>query len=90
MLVSNTSGTAGGYQLILRINGLEEATKEMTVDAGTSREVSFSVTKNTTGTHQVNLNRLVSSFIVEGKVVNKWWLLAVAAVLAVLLVPAYT
>jgi len=67
--VANTGGEAGSYQVTLVINDLVEATKEVTVRAGLSKEVTFSVTKEEAGTYTVAVDGLSGSFTVVPVVV---------------------
>ena len=62
--VANTHDTWGIYSLVLRINGIKEAEKQATVDAGSSQDVSFSVTREDPGSYTVFINGLSGSFIV--------------------------
>ncbi len=74
VLVANTGGEAGSYQVTLVINDLVEATKEVTVRAGLSKEVTFSVTREEAGSYTVAVDGLSGSF----------------AVVAPLIVPAFS
>ncbi|MDO9580697.1 MAG: CARDB domain-containing protein, partial [Bacteroidales bacterium] len=67
--VANTGGQSGSYTVTLKINGVVEATKEVTVAAGKSESVSFTTSKNVAGTYSVDVNGLTGSFIVKEKVV---------------------
>ncbi|MDH5696743.1 MAG: hypothetical protein OEZ00_09145, partial [Dehalococcoidia bacterium] len=67
VLVSNTGATSSGYELILKIDGVAEATKQIVLDAGASREVSFTISKDASGVYQVNIDGLGGSFVVKGK-----------------------
>jgi len=69
VLVANTGGEAGSYQVTLVINDLVEATKEVTVRAGLSKEVTFSVTKEEADTYAVTVDGLSDSFMVVSVVV---------------------
>lgn len=64
ILVVNTGGQADSYQLILKINGLVEATQEVTLDAGASQLVSF-ITKKGAGTYSVDINGATGAFDVK-------------------------
>ena len=64
VLVANTGGEAGSYQVNLVINDLVEATIEVTVRAGLSKEVTFGVTKEEVGSYTVTVNGLSGSFTV--------------------------
>jgi len=62
--VANTGGTEGTYATILNINGVKEAEKSVTVDAGDSKIVTFSVTKQEPGSYSVAVDGLSASFTV--------------------------
>jgi hypothetical protein len=62
--VANTTGTEGSYTVVLDINGVEEAEKSVTVAAGGSESVSFSVTREEAGSYTVAVDGLNSSFTV--------------------------
>ncbi len=68
-VVSNTGGSKGKYSVVLKINGVEEARKEVTLDAGASQEVSFSIVKSIAETYEVDINGLVGSFVVKEAIV---------------------
>jgi len=62
--VSNTGGRQGSYTVVLKINGVKEADKSVTVAAGKSQDVSFSVTKEEAGTYSAEVDGLSGSFTV--------------------------
>ena len=62
--VTNTYDTWGIYGLVLKINGVKEAEKQANIDAGDSRDVNFSVTREEPGNHAVFINGLSGSFSV--------------------------
>lgn len=64
-VVNNTSSSEGEYTVVLKINGIEEARKEVTLGAGASQKVSFSIVKNIAETYEVDINGLVGSFVVK-------------------------
>lgn len=64
-VVNNTSSSEGEYTVVLKINGIEEARKEVTLGAGASQKVSFSIVKNIAETYEVDINGLVGSFAVK-------------------------
>ncbi|GAI99509.1 unnamed protein product, partial [marine sediment metagenome] len=53
LVVTNTGGKSGSYIVTLDINGVKEADETVTVAAGDSQEVSFSVTKEDAGIYSV-------------------------------------
>ncbi len=62
--VTNTHDTWGIYSLVLMINGVKEAEKQATVDAGSTEDVSFSVRRGHPGSYTVFINGLSGSFTV--------------------------
>jgi hypothetical protein len=68
VIVSNSGGTTGDYQVILKINGTTEASKTVTVNPGESLTVPFSVVKTTPGKYTVDVNGTSTSFTVENPV----------------------
>jgi hypothetical protein len=67
ILVTNTGGQSASYQVILKINGVAEATKEVILDAGASEQVSFTTSKEVAGTYSVDINNATGAFEVEQK-----------------------
>ncbi len=67
ILVANIGGQSGSYELTLIVNGVVEASKEVTLAAGGSELVSFSTIKNTAGTYSLEVAGLTGSFTVGGK-----------------------
>ncbi|GAH79091.1 unnamed protein product, partial [marine sediment metagenome] len=65
--VTNTGTAAGSYKVTLKINQAVEATKEVTLDAGASKEVTFTTSKDA-GSYSVDVNGLEGSFTVKEKV----------------------
>ena len=62
--VTNTHNTWGAYSLVLKIDGVEESHKQANVDAGSTQDVSFSVTREEPGKYAVFINGLSGSFTV--------------------------
>ena len=67
LLVANTGGKSGSYEVTLKINGVVAATKEVTVSAGLSKEVTFTISKDIAGTYSIDVNGLTDSFTVKEK-----------------------
>ncbi len=65
LFVVNTGGKSGSYEITLKIDGVAEATKEVTVSAGFSKEVTFTISKDIAGTYSVDVNGLTDSFTVR-------------------------
>jgi hypothetical protein len=66
--VTNIGNTEGSSTIELKINGEIEETKVVSIAAGTSKLVNFSVTRDTPGTYQVNLGGLSGEFVVASPV----------------------
>jgi hypothetical protein len=62
VLVTNTGGQPGSYQVILKINGVAEADKQVVLAAGASEPVSFTISKEAAGTYSVDVNGLTGAF----------------------------
>jgi len=62
--VANTGGLQGSYTVVLNINGVKETEKSVTVAAGGTQAVSFSVTKTEAGSYSVTVGGLSGSFTV--------------------------
>jgi beta-lactamase superfamily II metal-dependent hydrolase len=62
--IANSGGSSGSYTAILKINGSQVETKSVVLDTGESQVVSFTVTKESTGTYTVELGGLEGTFTV--------------------------
>ena len=62
--VTNSGGSSGSYTAILKINGGQVETKSITLNAGESQVVSFTVVKESTGTYTVELGGLAGTFTI--------------------------
>ncbi|GAI13004.1 unnamed protein product, partial [marine sediment metagenome] len=60
--ISNTGETEGSYNIVLRVNGVKEVEKSITLAAGRSQVVSFNVAKEDAGIYTVTVNRLAGIF----------------------------
>jgi len=67
ILVANTGGQSGSYKLTLKINGVMEAEREVTIDSGASEQVSFTTSKADAGTYSVDVNGVTGTFEVKTK-----------------------
>ena len=87
VLVANIGGQPGSYKVILKINGVAEADREVAINAGASKQVSFSIARDTAGIYSVDVNGLTGSFEVKPKPapvtpveptpakLTNWWLI---------------
>jgi hypothetical protein len=64
VLVANTGGESGSYAVVLKIDGVKEAEETVTIAAGSSQTVTFSVTGEEAGSYTVAVDGLSGSFTV--------------------------
>ncbi len=64
VFVANTGGTEGSYAAVLKINGAVEAGETVTIAAGGSQTVTFSVTRNEASSYTIAVGGLSDSFTV--------------------------
>ena len=92
--VTNSGGQSASYQVVLKINGEAEAVNEVTLDAGASKQLSFTTAKETAGIYSVDINGATGTFEIKPIPVTKhfnWWIIVGAtagAALAALLTHA--
>jgi len=67
--VTNTGEVEGSCNVVLKINGVVEATTEVTLDSSAKQEVSFSIARDIAATYSVDVNGLKTSFTVKEKLV---------------------
>jgi hypothetical protein len=69
ILLSNTGGSDGDFSVILKLNGVVEARKDVSLSAGSSEKVVFTVARSAAGSYQVDVSGLTGSFTVAEKTV---------------------
>lgn len=60
--VTNTGTVAGYYELVFKLNGSTQEVKRISLAGGESREITFSVIRNSPGTYNVEINGLTGSY----------------------------
>jgi len=65
--VINNGDAAAIYQLVLKIDESVAETREISLDGGTAKEVTFHMTMTTTGVRSIDVNGLTGEIIVEAK-----------------------
>ena len=65
ILVANTGEEEGSYTITLKINGVAEQTREITLAGGASETVIFATAKDEAGTYSVAVDGLTGSFTVR-------------------------
>ena len=63
--VTNASPVTASYSVVLKIKGVVEAIKEIPLDPGQSRKVTFKILKDKPGTYDLDLEGSKGSFTVE-------------------------
>jgi hypothetical protein len=63
--VANTGGETGTYIVTLKIDDVVEASKEVSIDAGASQEVTFTTVRDVAKTYSVDVNGLSGTFVVK-------------------------
>lgn len=64
-VVRNTGGSSGKCDVVLKIGGVETDSKQVNLGPAASSTVTFTVSKDTAGTFQVDVNGMTGSFTVE-------------------------
>ena len=62
--VANTGSSEGIYDVVLKINGVEEETRRPKIGAGDSKKITFRVVRENIGTYTITIEGLTSSFTV--------------------------
>jgi uncharacterized membrane protein len=81
--VSNIGGSAGSHTVVLKINGVTEATKTVTLESEESTTVSFQVTRDQLGSYNIELDGLTDTFTVREASLIPLEYVGLAVVLAV-------
>jgi hypothetical protein len=71
--VANTGGASGDYNLELKVNGVVESTKQITLGAGANQIVSFTVAEGAIGKYQIEIASLTGEFVVARPPSINWW-----------------
>jgi len=87
--VTNAGGAEGSRDVVLKKNGVMEATSEVTLAPGQSTTVSFSSTADCAGNYQMEIDGLTGEFtVIEAAPVNAWFI--AGPILAVILAGSVT
>jgi len=68
--IANLGGSSGSYTAILKINSSQVSTKAISLGAGESQVISFTVVKESTGTYTVELGGLAGTLTVSPSIVS--------------------
>ena len=86
--VENTGDLSGAYTAELKVDGTVEDTDDVTVAAGESETVTFTVSKDEAGTYTIDVGGETDTLTVTSPPTQNWLYIGVAAV-AIILVAAY-
>jgi hypothetical protein len=64
--IANTGSLSGSTSVALKIDNVVAATQSVTLAGGASQQVTFTTSKDASGTYSVNVNGLLGSFTVKG------------------------
>jgi len=64
VFVTNTGGTRGSYTVILKINGQKDVEQIVNVPAGSTKRVTFSISRERAGTYRITIDDWSGSFSV--------------------------
>ncbi|MBI2847667.1 MAG: hypothetical protein HYX83_00670 [Chloroflexi bacterium] len=82
---ANVGGSAGKYRVTLKLNGLQEEVKEVSLSANTTQQMSFLVSRAVPGNYAVDVNGLTGSFTVapepEALPANIWLIPVIVTVI---------
>ncbi len=70
VIVTNTGGLTGSYDVTLKIDNAVVETKAVTLAPGVGEPVTFTTTKNTAGTYTINVQGLSGTFTVKAVAVE--------------------
>lgn len=62
--VTNTGESEGTYLVVLKVNGVEEATQSISLDGGETGQVVFTTAQDEAGSYTVEINGLSAAFSV--------------------------
>jgi hypothetical protein len=90
VLVTNTGGMTGTYEVTLKADNVVVATESVTLAAGASQKVAFAISKDVPGTYTVDVNGLKGTFTVKAlppppKPMINWWLIGSIIALAIII-----
>jgi hypothetical protein len=90
--VANTSSTSESYNLQLKVDGVVKLSKQVTIAAGKSQTVNFTVSGDTAGRHQIEIAGLNDEFVVEPSSAINWWLIGgiTGAILLIIIIVGLT
>jgi hypothetical protein len=101
-LVTNVGGREGDYDVVCKINGIEEAKTIVTLPADESQTVTFTIIKDSEGVYNIDINGQTSQFtvvipqpeflkpeaVVPSQIQINWWLVAAIIVGCVVIIGA--
>jgi hypothetical protein len=69
--VTNTGGTGGVYYATLSVDGEKIGTKDINMDAGSTRTVTFSLSKDKAGSYEIEIGKRSATLTVTSKLVAR-------------------
>jgi hypothetical protein len=74
--LTNIGGKSGDYGLQLKVDGILKSSKQVTVPAGTSQTVNFTITESAIGKYHIDVAGQTGEFVVSSPPFKfNWWLI---------------
>jgi hypothetical protein len=64
-IVVNDGDLAGNYTLILKVNGKQEASQDITLGGNNSKTVKFNISRNQAGIYEIEVNGKTATFMIQ-------------------------
>jgi hypothetical protein len=65
VILTNTGYRQGTYMVTLKVNGVAEDSRDITIAGGDSKSVNFTLTKSQPGTYAISIDTLSASLVVQ-------------------------
>jgi hypothetical protein len=102
-VIQNTGGSAGSYPVVLKVNGEQEDSREVSVSPGEKATLTFTLAKKLEGVYTVDVNGKTGQFTVVvpqpvltepiGSIPTKqpfpWWIIGLAIIVLIVVVFVY-
>ncbi len=87
ILVTNSGDQPGNYEATLTVNDIEELTQRITLEAGASQKMDFTITKKAIGVYTLNVSGFTYTFVVEQQGSGSMgWLIYIGIAMGIVLI----
>ncbi|MBI2328727.1 MAG: hypothetical protein HYU85_03710 [Chloroflexi bacterium] len=70
-VVTNLGDSRDSFTVVLKINGVAEASRQVTLDAGIGQTVHFDVSRSSVGSYEIEVGNLTASFVITRVAVDQ-------------------